>query len=132
MDSFYEEFKPKSKFLAIVAKFKRPGLAKEGVPGDTTATTPAATTTGTTPAAGASAPNPALAQAQDKVNKDVADLKKKQKTQAQQDINLTNSQMGQLKNQLNSQDPAQKAMAQAAIATANAKLQQAQAILKQP
>ena len=93
-------------------------------------TTPVVPGTALTP--GASAPNPALAQAQDKVNKDTADLKKKQKTQAQQDINTVNSGMGQIKNQLNSQDPAQKAAAQAALAAANAKLQQAQAIMKQP
>ena len=126
METIYEQFKPKSKFLAIVAKFNKSGLATEdgANPGVLPGTAPVAP--GTTQL------NPALAIAQDKVNKDTADLKKKQKTQAQQDINTVNSGMGQIKNQLNSQDPAQKAAAQAALAAANAKLQQAQAIMKQP
>jgi len=125
METLYEKFKPKSKFLAIVAKFNKSGLATED--GANPGALP-----GTAPVAPTSAPNPALAQAQDKVNKDTADLKKKQKVQAQQDINSVNSQIGQLKSQANTQDPTQKAAATAALAAANAKLQQAQAIMKQP
>jgi len=130
MEMNYEKFKPKSKFLAIVMNLTKPSINKEGIPGNT-ATVPSAVTP-TTPAVAGSAPNPALAQAQDKVNKDMSDLKKKQKTQAQQDINLINSQMGQLNSQANSQDPAQKLAAQQAIANAKMKMQQAQAIIKQP
>jgi hypothetical protein len=126
----YEKFKPKSKFLAIVMNLTKPSINKESIPGDTA--TGSNVTTPTTPAVTGSVPNPALAQAQDKVNKDMADLKKKQKTQAQQDINLINSQMGQLNSQANSQDPAQKLAAQQSITNAKMKLQQAQAIIKQP
>ena len=132
METIYEKFKPKSKFLAIVAKINKSGLATEdgANPGVLPGTAPVVPGTALTP--GASIPNPALAQAQDKLNKDAIDLKKKQKIQAQQDINTVNSGMGQIKNQLNSQDPAQKAAAQAQLAAANAKLQQAQTIMKQP
>jgi len=85
-----------------------------------------------TPATTSTQPNPALAQAQKKVNDDTVALKKKQKEQAQTDINTTNNQLNQLKTQANSTDPAQKAAALAGIAAANSKLQQAQTILKQP
>ena len=130
METNYEKFKPKSKFLAIVAKFKRNGLATEdgALPGNVTSTPGAVPVTGTTNPSVAS--NPATAQAQDKVNKDMIELNKKKKIDIQNQINTINSGMGQISNQTNSPDPQIKATALAAKQKAAADLMNLNSQLK--
>lgn len=127
MEHIYEKVKATSKFFKVIKELNLSGqpTASGAAPGAAPGALPGVVTPGST---GASTQ---VVKAQADVKKSEDALKKASKLQAQQEVNNIQTQMKQYTAMSNSNDPAQKMQAQAAIKDANIRLKQLQDVIKQ-